>query len=116
MVELPLDLIAYSYSEIRDKEFLRIEQATRYSSNFNANAVPQLFLRRMAESLSYWTVGSLLFCLLLILPTIMGLFGGNKFNVLGKVGSRCANAWPADADVLNRLSFSPELRRAWARV
>lgn len=44
----------------------------------------------MAEILSYATIASLVLGLLLILtlPSIMGLFGGNKFNVAGKV--RCS--------------------------
>jgi 3-dehydrosphinganine reductase len=39
----------------------------------------------MAESLGYLTIASLVFGFLLILPSIMGLFGGNRFNVQGKV-------------------------------
>lgn len=42
----------------------------------------------MAEILDSWTIASLLFGLLLFVLSIMGLFGGNKFNVQGKAGIR----------------------------
>ena len=46
----------------------------------------------MADSqLSYWTIGSLFVGFLALLPTIMGLFSKNKFNVNGKVRSAIPN-------------------------
>lgn len=45
----------------------------------------------MAEILSNVAIATLVLGLLLILPSIMGLFRGNKFNVEGKVGFRWSN-------------------------
>jgi 3-dehydrosphinganine reductase len=39
----------------------------------------------MDINLNYWTLGSIALGFLLVLPSIMGLFGKNKFDVKGKV-------------------------------
>ena len=39
----------------------------------------------MADAVNYWTIAGIIIGLLVLLPSIMGLFGGNKFNVKGKV-------------------------------
>jgi 3-dehydrosphinganine reductase len=39
----------------------------------------------MADILSYWTIASIIVGLVVLLPSIMGFFGGNKFDVKGKV-------------------------------
>jgi 3-dehydrosphinganine reductase len=39
----------------------------------------------MDANISYWTIGSIVIGFLLILPSIMGLFSKNKFDVKGKV-------------------------------
>jgi hypothetical protein len=39
----------------------------------------------MALTLSYWTISGIVLSLALILPSIMGLFSSNKFDVNGKV-------------------------------
>ncbi len=39
----------------------------------------------MELNLSYWTVSAIVLGLALALPSIMGLFSGNKFDVNGKV-------------------------------
>jgi 3-dehydrosphinganine reductase len=42
----------------------------------------------MADSLSWWAAVGILVGALILVPTIMGLFGGNKFDVQGKVRVR----------------------------
>jgi hypothetical protein len=39
----------------------------------------------MATTLNFWTIVALIPGLLLLLPSIMGFFSKNKFNVSGKV-------------------------------
>jgi hypothetical protein len=39
----------------------------------------------MADILNYWTITGIVIGLLVLLPSIMGFFGGNKFDVKGKV-------------------------------
>jgi 3-dehydrosphinganine reductase len=39
----------------------------------------------MAAALSYWTIASIVVGVLVLLPSIMGLFSKNKFDVKGKV-------------------------------
>jgi hypothetical protein len=52
-------------------------------NNFHADRTPSTF--NMADTLNYWTIASIIIGLLVLLPSIMGLFGGNKFDVKGKV-------------------------------
>ena len=42
----------------------------------------------MADALNYWTIASIIIGLVILLPSIMGFFGGNKFDVKGKVRSQ----------------------------
>ena len=39
----------------------------------------------MASALGYWTIASTVVGLLVLLPSIMGFFSKNKFDVKGKV-------------------------------
>ena len=45
----------------------------------------------MASTLGYWTIASIVVGLLALLPSIMGLFSKNKFNVKGKVRGQLPN-------------------------
>jgi 3-dehydrosphinganine reductase len=39
----------------------------------------------MASAISYWTIAAVVVGFAVLLPFIMGFFGGNKFEVKGKV-------------------------------
>jgi 3-dehydrosphinganine reductase len=58
----------------------------------------------MADNLNYWALAGIGLVSLLLIPTIMGFFGGNKFIVKGKVQhessrSRMRN-WQSEQTVL----------------
>lgn len=54
-----------------------------------SSQLPQLvsFPLIMAAGVSYWTIASVIVGAVAFIPFIMGFFGGNKFNVQGKVSS-----------------------------
>ena len=45
----------------------------------------------MASALGYWTIASTVVGLLVLLPSIMGFFSKNKFDVKGKVREQHSN-------------------------
>jgi 3-dehydrosphinganine reductase len=59
-------------------------QADRHKKSAAVNS-SFYFINTMDANISYWTIGSIVLGFLLVLPSIMGLFSKNKFDVKGKV-------------------------------
>jgi hypothetical protein len=60
----------------------------------------------MPPTYSYWTIAALLIGTIILIPIIMGLFGGNKFPVEGKVNSLV----PYEALALTNAIDNPHYR------
>ena len=56
----------------------------------------------MADTLNYWTIASIVVGLVVLLPSIMGFFGGNKFDVKSKVSLQPLNT-PASPNALQTV-------------